>query len=74
MKRQGWNRGSFTIEGAIMVPLFIFTIMSTLRIGIGFFQASATREVYEELEQLDIVQEFYNYQIVGEMGEKIFDD
>lgn len=69
-----WHRGSFTVEATIIVPLFIFMILTVLRIGIGFFQDSAKREVSPELEKLDIVSEFYNYQVLGEVGKEIFDD
>lgn len=72
--RRGWNNGSFTVEAAIVIPLLIFTIMTALQMGIRFFQESATREVYPELEKLDIVEEFYYYQIIEEVGEDIFDD
>ncbi|MBQ8626443.1 MAG: hypothetical protein IJ419_09825 [Agathobacter sp.] len=73
MKRK-WHRASFTVEAVIWIPILIFIIMTALRIGIGFFQESATREVYPELKKLDIVTEFYNYQIIGEIGKEIFDD
>lgn len=73
-KCQMYHMGSFTIEATILVPLLLFMMMTTLRIGIAFFQESATRDVYPELEKLDIVAEFYNYQIIGEIGKEIFDD
>ncbi len=68
------HKGSFTIEATLLVPLFVFITMAALRIGIDFFQASATRESCPELKELDIVMEFYNYQAVEEIGREIFDD
>lgn len=69
-----WQRGSFTVEAAIWVPIMVFMVMGTVQIGITFFQESVKRESYSDLVQLDIVQEFYNYQIIGEIGEELLDD
>lgn len=69
-----WQRGSFTVEAAIWVPIMVFMVMGTVQIGITFFQESVKRESYSDLVLLDIVQEFYNYQIIGEIGEELLDD
>jgi len=42
--------------------------------GISFFQDSMNRENSSKLQQLDIVSEFYNYQILKEVGEEIRND
>lgn len=72
--RQYWQKGSFTVEAAIWVPIMVFLIMGTIRIGIYFFEKCMTREGCEVLRELNIVQEFYNYQILGEIKEEIEDD
>lgn len=72
--RKGWQKGSYTVEAAILVPLLVFLVMWALQLGIGFFEESRKREVCSELENLDIVKEFYNYQIIGEIGEELLDD
>ena len=72
--RQYWQKGSFTVEAAIWVPIMVFLIMGTIRIGIYFFEESMNRECYTGLLQLDIVQEFYNDQVLGEIKEEIQDD
>ncbi|MGN1155630.1 MAG: TadE/TadG family type IV pilus assembly protein [Agathobacter sp.] len=68
------HRGSFTVEASIYIPLFLFLIMNVLSLGIVFFQESRTREENTAIQELDIVQEFYNYQILGEIGEEIWND
>lgn len=68
------HRGSFTVEATIYIPLFLFLIMNVLSLGIVFFQESRTREENTAIQELDIVQEFYNYQILGEIGEEIWND
>lgn len=72
--RGNWQKGSYTIEAAIWVPVMIFLIMNVVRLGISFFQESINREAGVRLKELDIVQEFYNYQILREIGEEILDD
>lgn len=72
--RRCWQKGSFTVEAAIWVPIMVFLIMGVIRIGIYFFEKCMTRESYAGLRQLDIVQEFYNYQILEELKEEIQDD
>ena len=68
------HRGSFTVEASIYIPMFLFLIMNVLSLGIRFFQESRTREENSAIRELDIVQEFYNYQILGEIGEEIWND
>lgn len=73
MKKQ-WQRGSFTVEAVIWIPIMVFLIIGTMQLGIRFFQDSLNRESYQRLQEPDIVQEFYNYQILGEIGEEIIND
>lgn len=67
-------KGSYTIEAAIYIPIILFIMCQTLRIAIDFWQESRTREVNEVLLELDIVKEFYNYQVINEIGKEIVDD
>lgn len=67
-------KGSYTIEAAIYIPIIIFILCQTLQIAIDFWQESRTREVSEVLQQLDIVKEFYNYQVIDEIGKEIIND
>lgn len=73
-KETKWLRASYTIEAAIYVPMILFLLMQTMDIAIDRWQSSREREVYEELRQLDIVREFYGYQILDEVREEIVDD
>ena len=68
------HQGSFTLEASFYVPMVLFLIMNVLSVGIHFFQESREREENEAIRELDIVQEFYNYQILGEIGEEILGD
>ncbi len=69
-----WHKAGFTVEAAIWIPIMVFLVMGTMKLGIDFFQTSKSRQIYDGLTELDIVQEFYEYQILGEIGEEILDD
>lgn len=68
------QRGSYTIEAAIYIPIIICMLFQSIGIAIDFWQQSRNREVCEELQTLDIVKEFYGYQILDEIGKEILDD
>lgn len=73
-KKYKMHKGSFTVEVSIYVPIVLFLIMHVLSTGICFFQESKTREENKAIAELDIVKEFYNYQVLGEIGEEIWND
>ena len=70
MKR-GWKKASFTIEAAIYVPIILFVLFESVNIGLQFFQWSKTREINVRLKEIKVVEEFYAYQILGEMWEEM---
>lgn len=67
-----WNKGSYTIEASIWVPTLLFCVTMVLRIGIALYEEIAKAELVAD--EMDIVQEFYNYQILGELGEQTSND
>lgn len=64
------QKGSYTIEAAVYVPMIMFLILVTIRGGISFYRESKNREVYEGLITMDAVSEFYTYQMIQDMGEE----
>ena len=72
--RKGWHKGGFTVEASVIVPIEILMIITSLSMGIDLFQYSARREIAPRVQELRIVDEFYNYQILGEIGKEIVDD
>ena len=68
------QKGSYTIEAAIYIPIIICMLFQSIGMAIDFWQQSKNREVCEELQNLDIVKEFYGYQILDEIGKEILDD
>lgn len=68
------QKGSYTIEAAVYVPMMMFLVLVTLRGGISFYQESRDREIYQGLIKMDVVSEFYTYQMIKEVGEEWTDD
>ena len=67
-------KASYTVEAAIYIPIILFMMFQSVEIAIDFLQKSRQREVYECLQELDIVKEFYGYQIIDEVRKEIEDD
>ena len=74
MRKPKKYKGSYTIEAAIYIPIILCILFQSINLAIDFWQGSKTREVYEGLQRLDTVKEFYTYQILEEVGEEIKDD
>ena len=73
MKKR-WKKASFTIEAAIYVPVILFVLFQAVDMGIQFFEWSKTREINLRLQEIQVVEDFYHYQILGEMWEEMKDD
>ena len=68
------QKGSYTIEAAVWVSLYLFMIAMTLKTGITLFSEIVTTGYHEKLQNMDMVQEFYNYQILEEIIQEVTDD
>lgn len=67
-------KASYTIEAAIYIPIIVFILCQSVRISIDFWQQSRDREVSQTLQEMDLVQDFYKYQIIEELGKELLDD
>lgn len=67
-------KGSYTVEAAIYVPIILFVLVQSLEIGIEFWQESREREINIFLQEVDVVKEFYGYQIMREVMEEMEND
>lgn len=68
------QKGSYTVEAAIWVSLFLMMIAMALKTGISLYTEVVKTGYHEKLQNLDIVQEFYNYQILEEITQEVTDD
>ena len=73
MKKRTY-KGSYTIEAAIYIPILMFLFFQCLDVSIDFWMKSKNREVFAELENLNVVKEFYMYQIVEEIEKELGND
>ena len=62
------QKGSYTIEASVYVPMIMFLMLIIIRGGISFYKESKNREVYEGLMTIDAVSEFYTYQMISSVG------
>ena len=69
-----YQKGSFTIEAAILIPLVMFLLMSVMKLGIELYQLSENREPLEKLESWDAVGCFYKIEMLRDAGEEIEND
>ena len=66
-------KGSYTLEAAIYIPIIMFLLLGSMDLGIQYWQRSREREINRELQDLNILQEFYGYQILEEVGKELKD-
>lgn len=71
---KGMLKGSYTIEASIWISTILFMMMGVLEVGIDFYQRSKEKELSAYSQEVDIVAEFYNYQVLKEVGEEWLDD
>lgn len=68
MRRQ---KGSFTIEAVIWIPLILCMMISVLQEGIDFYREITEKEFSEEIKSWDGVSRFYEAWIIKEVGEEL---
>ncbi len=64
MKEQ---KGSFTIEAIIWIPLILSLMLCTIKEGISFYEKSITDEKVQEFQAWDGVSRFYEIWLWKEM-------
>ena len=69
-----YHKGSYTIEAAMWVPLLLMAVFLSLETGIKLYEETANWGYSEKTKALDIVQEFYNYQVLEEVIQEVEDD
>ena len=65
------QKGSFTIEATIIIPLILCLMMGVLQEGIYFYQESKKEEVLELVKAWDGVDRFYELWTLKELEEEI---
>ena len=72
--KEYWAQGSYTVEAAIYIPIIIFLLFGSVGLAIDYLQESKKKEISQNIQNLEIVQEFYGYQIWEEIREELDKD
>lgn len=70
VSKKHFQKGSFTIEAVIWIPLVLCMMLSVLQEGIQFYRESEQREFLEEVTTWDGVSRFYELWMIKELGEE----
>ena len=68
------QKGSFTIEATVWIPVLLMVLTLSLKTGISIYKEIVSTDYREKTKQLDVVQEFYEYQILEEVMQEATDD
>lgn len=63
--------GSYTVEGTIIIPIFIFMMAIVMKTGLLLYQEIKTDTSYETATDMWLVDDFYNYQVVREVVDEL---
>ena len=63
--------GSYTVEGATIIPIFIFMMAVVMKMGLLLYQEIKTDTSYETATDMWLVDDFYNYQVVKEVVDEL---
>ena len=62
-----WIKGSYTVEAAIIIPIFIFIMAVAIRAGIKLYQDITLQTEQKIVENMWVVDDFYRYQLGKEV-------
>ena len=67
-----WLRGSFTIEGAIIIPIFIFMMTIVMNMSLLLYEEIKDENEQKEVTGWWLVDDFYKYQDVKEVLDELY--
>lgn len=66
-----WLRGSFTIEGAIIIPIFIFMMIIVMNMSLLLYEEIKDENEQKEVTGWWLVDDFYKYRDVKEVLDEL---
>ena len=60
-------KGSYTVEGAIIIPIFIVMLAKVMNMGLVLNNEMKADSSYEYATDMWLVDDFYNYQVLKEV-------
>lgn len=74
MKKKRRLRASYTIEAALLIPLFLMMMAVAMETGIRLYEETACVKEQEGLADIWAVEDFYRFslmkEVTGESGER----
>ena len=67
-------KASYTIEAAIWVPILFGVLLWGIHIGVLYYQEILQMKTLPLIQELDLREEFYQYQIFEEIMGELTDD
>ncbi len=64
-------KGSFTVEGAIIFPLFIFISAAGMKMGLELYSEIKSQKEQEYVTNMWLVDDFYNYESIKEVADEL---
>ena len=68
------QKGSFTIEAVLWIPLLLCMMLSVVQEGIQFYKESEQKEILEHIQEWEAVPVFYEFWKIKELGESWKDE
>lgn len=62
-----WLKGSCTVEGTIIIPIFIVMLAIAMKMGLVLYNEMKEDSSYEYATDMWLVDDFYNYQVLKEV-------
>lgn len=59
--------GSYTVEGAIIIPIFIVMLAIAMKMGLVLYNEMKEDSSYAYATDMWLVDDFYNYQVLKEV-------
>ncbi len=60
-------KGSYTVEAAIIVPIFIFILAIGMKAGLILYSEIKQQQEQQIVEEMWLVDDFYRYKSAGEI-------
>ena len=60
-------KASFSIEAAIIIPLFLFMTAYCIQTAIDMYQQTKTQVEAKKLEEMWVIDDFYRFEILKEV-------
>lgn len=61
------KKGSYTVEAAILIPIYLFIMVGTIQIAISLYNEIKENSEVERVQKIWAVEEFYRNELIEEL-------